>query len=205
MAEAVLMPTIADLLKYDKNHPDKAGTSQEEKLFMYGLVRLIQPKTVVEIGVRAAHMTCWLSLAVKHNGFGHLHSVDIWQGTDGGCGASMKHAEERLKKTKLDGHHVTLYKCDSAEWMQQREELSIDVVWIDGGHTYEVASKDLEEGFRISRNVLAVHDAYNLPGVYDALEDFERAGTRGAWLTGFRGIWLMHKAEGRRPRPEKKE
>lgn len=192
------MPTISDLLKYDKAHPDKAGTSSEEKLFVYGLIRLLQPHHIVEIGVRAAHLTCWIALALKHNGFGKVHSVDIWEGTDGGCGASKRHAEERLKATKLWDHHVNLYQEDSAQWFRQRSNRSIDFVWIDGGHKYKVAARDIAEGLRVARRMVAVHDAFNLPGVYDALIDAS-AKYPGTWIDGFRGIWLAHIGGGAKP------
>lgn len=193
------MNDLDRLMIYDRDHPGSAGTSAEEKLFLYGLVRMIQPRVMIEIGVRAGHMTCWLALAIKHNGRGHLHSVDNWLQTNGGGGGSEAHARTRLKAVGLLDHHVTFYKMDSDKFLAKQKDRSADIVWIDGGHEFDVALSDIREAIRVSRNVVGVHDAHNLPGVYDAIKEIEALGFVGTWLDGFRGTWVYDVTSDRRP------
>jgi len=176
---------IDQLIKFDRENPKSAGSSLPEKLFMYSVVRMLNPKHIIEVGVRAGHMTTWLALGVKHNGTGQIHSVDNWSHKHGGGGGSVKHVTERLAKTGLT-KHVQLHTSDSVKYLEGLQDRSVDLVWIDGDHSYEGARADVIQAMRVAKVMVGVHDATNLEGVTKALEDIGG----GTWVEGCRGIWL---------------
>ena len=81
--------------------------------------------------------------------------------------------EELLRNTASFGlTNVTVLEGDSCE-TGRMWNVPIDFLWVDGGHTYEMASADLVN-FGPHAQVIAVHDWTNTawPGVRKAVEDF---------------------------------
>jgi len=70
--------------------PTAWGVEAETSLLIYCLVRGFQPATVIEMGVGNGHSSYFILRALKANGRGSLHSVDIAPGTGG-----LVEAEER--------------------------------------------------------------------------------------------------------------
>jgi hypothetical protein len=58
---------------------DVAGTvygTEDFCLFLYSLVRMHAPRTIVELGTGLGASAFWMALAAKANGVGHLYTVD---------------------------------------------------------------------------------------------------------------------------------
>lgn len=198
------MITVQDLIEYDRAHPEGAGTSPQEKMFLYQLVRGLEadqadgPLRVLEIGVSAGHLTAWLALACEHRaGGGDVWSVDNWAGQWGGAARSPESCKRRLGDLNL-GHLVALHGCGSRAFFRQTRGWSCDLAWIDGDHSYEGCLADLRDGWRVTTDILAAHDwRHPLPDEAGrACRDFEREiGRRGVWHETERGIWLVSKKD----------
>ena len=184
------------LTALDEQYPKAAGTSNPEKTLLYSLIRHIQPATVLEVGVSAGHMTCWLALALKNNGKGHLTSVDNFSRAHGGEADSDAVPRARVRRAALSPW-VSFVTSDSVEYLKAQADKSFDFVWIDADHSYEGAYADVIEALRVAKIGVGVHDVYQL---YDgprrackAIE--EEQHIKGVRIPGYRGTWLYMKED----------
>ena len=84
---------------------DDGGVEVEVGEFLYGLVRAIKPKRVLETGLYSAISAMYIALGLKKNGFGHLDTVEYEQ-------AHLKRSKERIIKIGVQDV-VTEYLEDS--------------------------------------------------------------------------------------------
>lgn len=180
---------IDQLLAYDKKHENHAGTSAEEKQFLYGLMRMMRPEIVIEIGVSAGHSTCWIAKALQDNGGGNLISVDNWSRAHGGAAQGPGTARKRLKDCGLD-KYVKLVTMDSQVFLKQRADRGANIVWVDGDHSYERAKLDTQQALRVARDMVIVHDTFQ--NAYDTVRRACKDIGGGTFIDGFRGMWLRH-------------
>ena len=182
---------ITKLMRYDESKPEGAGSALEEKLFLFSLVRMLKPDSIIEIGVSAGHMTAWLALALVLNEKGRLISVDNWSRAHGGQAASSQKAFRRISEVGLHLERVVKFvDSDSVEYLKSCPDNSVDMVWIDGDHSFEGARADIDEGSRVAKKVIAVHDTNQIyDGVRNAIKDIYTESL-GFWVKGCRGIWL---------------
>jgi Methyltransferase domain len=58
---------------------DTVGTyfgTEDFCIFLYSLIKMQAPHTIVELGTGMGNSACWMALAAKQNGAGHVWSVD---------------------------------------------------------------------------------------------------------------------------------
>ena len=187
---------INKLTKFDKKHTKHCGSALEEKLYVHSNIRLLKPRKVLEIGVSAGHMTCWIAAALEDNDHnlpqgerephGMCTSVDNWSGNHGGKAHSSTKAEQRLFENGL-GHRVHFVGSDSQEFLKAQPDDCFDIVWVDGDHSFEMAEADTEEAIRVAKQLVMVHDARNIGAVREAC----KAIGGGAHVRGRRGIWVF--------------
>ena len=193
------MGQIEDLAKFDRQFAGGSGTAPEEKLFLYGLVRMMRPEVVVEIGSRAGHSAAWIALALKHNGGGHVICVDTFEGRMGGGGGSQKKVLKRLRANRV-AKFAKVFVSDSQKFLKAMKTGSAELVFVDGAHDEKSAAADIKEASRVASKLVVVHDAMNLVGVTKAC----KAARGGTWVAGCRGMWMKSKA-GICPRTKKTE
>lgn len=181
---------VLALSKFDGQHQQFAGTDPEEKLFLYSLVSLYRPKHVIEIGCSAGHSTAWLALACMHCK-AKLTSVDNFSKKHGGRAEGPQIPKKRLLDTKLGIEKVvTFVKSDSAEFLSKQPDKSTEIVWVDGAHDYESASKDIKQALRVASHLVVVHDTFQ-----QAYDDVRRACSDlvipGCFIDAIRGFYLI--------------
>lgn len=59
-----------------KDIGDPTGIAIQEGEFAYGLVRLTLPKRILETGTNIGVSTSYMALAMEHNGFGHIDTIE---------------------------------------------------------------------------------------------------------------------------------
>lgn len=110
------------------------------------LVDLLKPKVIVELGVQLGLSYCGFCQAVKTLSLDtKCFGVDTWQG-DAHTGAYETAVLDTLRKFHDPeyGQFSTLLRTTFDEAVAQFEDHSIDLLHIDGYHTYEAVKHDYE-------------------------------------------------------------
>lgn len=125
--------------------------------------------TIVEIGSFLGKSSNYLTEAISTSG--HLYCVDTWQ-NDAMPGGKQDNFEQFLNNMKACEGKFTPLRGDSSKtvltWKQQ-----IDLLWIDGDHSYEGCASDIKNWFPFLKKSgwICLHDYRNPCGVEQAANE----------------------------------
>eukprot|EP00747_Dinoflagellata_sp_TGD_P057557 gnl/TRDRNA2_/TRDRNA2_150691_c3_seq1.p1 gnl/TRDRNA2_/TRDRNA2_150691_c3~~gnl/TRDRNA2_/TRDRNA2_150691_c3_seq1.p1 ORF type:complete len:297 (+),score=19.63 gnl/TRDRNA2_/TRDRNA2_150691_c3_seq1:122-892(+) len=142
---------------------ESLATEKEESKFAHNVVRM------VEIGVNAAGHAEFLLDALPQLRY---IGVDPYSRNASHPGTPMyTKAMHRLLRCSGRAHILRMTSVDAADWIQNG---SLDLVWIDGDHSYESALQDLRTwGSKVRKGgVIAGHDYHAACGVPKAVHEF---------------------------------
>ncbi len=113
---------------------------------LYSLVRALYPEVVVEIGSARGKSTCCLSLACKDNQAGKVFAIDphmsnAWSDVNT-TGDNERFLRSRLKAYDLEPY-CEVIRATSTEAAKTWDR-PIDLIFIDGDHTFEGVKTDFE-------------------------------------------------------------
>jgi len=169
----------------------------EEKLFLYTMVRLYKPETVVEVGVSQGKSALAIAMALRDNHQkdkvpGRLKAVDDWSRAHGGKAGSKKPAFELLRKDDV-ARYVDFISSDSQAFLRGLGTHSIDMIHVDADHSLEMAYADTFEAMRAAKKLVLVHDTTNLPKVTEAMVLINNQMfpcSANIFITPMRGYWI---------------
>lgn len=115
--------------------------------FAYDLVRNIQPRTIVELG---SHYGCSLfcfAQAVKDGKLDtKISGIDTWEGDEqaGFYGEEILNLVKKIKQERFPEIPVQLIRKRFKQALSDFEDETIDLIHIDGLHTYAAVKEDFE-------------------------------------------------------------
>lgn len=152
-----------------ENIDTQASINRSIAQLLYYFTRNIRPGLVVETGTNLAYSTFWIAKALKEQGFGHIHSFDLFDGGEKASQTNKIDYHYRLvnsyKKQAGMGDYVTFHKGDSAagigELFASRPGLKIDFAFIDGDHSINGCYADWKQVDRYlaDSGYVILHDA----------------------------------------------
>lgn len=144
----------------------------QHPLMLYSFIKLLKPKVVVEVGTFMGYGACYMARALQENGSGHLFCIDNWQLPN------PKWRPEPVRDTFKNSlsalglfGFVTLIEGDSrhVQWPDK-----IDLAYIDGWHSYELAKNDFLKAAEHGANTICFDDTITVVGPRMLIRELER-------------------------------
>lgn len=147
----------SDLQVFSYKSTIAGWTTPNELAWLYFVAQ--EMDSIVEIGCWMGRSTDALLAGCK----GTVWAVDHFKGSKTEREAGHQRAKrEDIGKIFLKnvGYHknLKLLKMDSLEAVKRFEDKSIDMVFIDGGHTYEEVKTDIKAWLPKAKNLICGHD-----------------------------------------------
>jgi predicted O-methyltransferase YrrM len=133
--------------EYKKRFLDLDRPWAGHTFFVYDLVRNLQPKTIVELGTERGTSFFSMCQAVKDGKIkAKLYAVDIWKGDKhtGYYGESVYKNFIKYKNAHFSKLKIEVFRMFFDEAVVKFKDSSIDLLHIDGLHTYEAVKHDFE-------------------------------------------------------------
>jgi len=159
------------------------GFGERSFYWMWKLIVDEMPKefTFLEIGVFRGQTTTLIQLLAKQAGKNvKVYGVTPQDATDGHWDSDYPMDLFTLEK-KFNVPHLNIFRGLSTDpkIIQEVSQLKFDIVYIDGGHTYEVIKSDLEVYPKLTKDFLVVDDCANrfkIPfGMFAGIESVSNA------------------------------
>lgn len=147
----------------DEVDPERStGPWSGHRDFAYDLIRWRQPETVVELGTHyGVSFFSFCQAVIDAGADAELHAVDTWQG-DEHAGFYDESVFEKFKESlaAFSGADVKLHRTTFRDALTEFEDESIDLLHIDGFHSYEALRDDFESWLPkvAPGGVVLVHD-----------------------------------------------
>jgi len=149
--------------------------------FAYDLVRNTKPKRIVELGTHFGHSFFAFCQAAKDEGLKtELVAVDTWKGDEqsGFYDESVYDGVKKIKDTFYKDLNVRFLRKTFNEAVSDFDDNSIDILHIDGLHTYEAVKHDFEnwdpkvkdDGIIIFHDVFVNQNDFGVYRLWEALE-----------------------------------
>jgi len=141
--------------------------------FAYDIVEAVRPKTVVELGVyNGLSFFAFCQSMTENNIDGVAYAIDCWEGDEHTDAYDNSIFQDVQQHARENYRGITyLMKMFFSEALQHFDDDAIDLLHIDGLHTYEAVKEDFETWYPKVRpgGIVLFHD------VMARLKDF------GAW------------------------
>lgn len=138
-------------------------------VILYGLVRSMKPKVIVEVGTYRGFSASWMAQALKENCGGRLYCIDNFSLTDHEArhGDARKHLDDNLRAVGVRDY-ITILDGDSDKvaWPER-----VDFAYVDGFHSYLAAKHDFEQCAKRGAECICLDDATQSVGPRMLMDD----------------------------------
>jgi predicted O-methyltransferase YrrM len=170
-------------------HKDWA-VEEETAHFLYGFTRMIKPGRVVEIGTFEGISASAIGQALKDAKFGKLWTIDN----------KNYGQEEFIKSQKLENYVKCIIGSSPTDILeiQHKERAKFDMAFIDDGHEFEPALRDIMVCDKIIRQFgyILGHDILECKTVNDALNSFldeHKNQYEKVIVSSYNGLFILRK------------
>jgi hypothetical protein len=170
-------------LEFTKELPIESSAWIGHYSFAYDLIANTKPKVVVELGTHKGNSLFSFAQAIKDlNLKTELHAVDTWEGDEhaGFYGEEVYETFLEIKDKYYKDVNIIPHKMYFDEAVDKFEDNSIDILHIDGLHTYEAVKHDFETWFpkvKKKTGIILLHDVCEKSddfGVYKLWEELKK-------------------------------
>jgi GT2 family glycosyltransferase len=149
--------------EYEEEFDDSAWPWVGHRYFAYDLIANIKPKVVVELGTHYGTSLWSFSQAVKDLGIDtELNAVDTWLGDKHASfyGEEVFETVNQIKDKYYKNLKLNLIRKTFDKALSDFEDNSVDILHIDGLHTYEAIKHDFENWLpKLNKNgIIIIHD-----------------------------------------------
>lgn len=157
--------------------------------FAYWFVKTFEPKTIVELGSHYAVSYFTFCQSVQENNLDcQCHAVDTWKGEEQ-AGFYSEEVYDAVKKYNDENYSEfsTLHRCFFEEAVNEFEDGSIDLLHIDGFHSYEAVKNDFETyKNKLSPNaVVLFHDTMEIKEGFGVHQFWDEITKEYPWHVNF--------------------
>lgn len=168
--------------EYERIFDDWAWPWAGHKRFAYDLVANIKPGKIVELGTQQGTSLWSFSQAVKDMGLNTtIHAIDTWKGEkhSGLYGERVFKTVRRIRDACYPDQGITLMRKTFDEALPNFEDGSIDLLHIDGLHTYEAVKRDFSnwlpkmkpDGIILMHDIEVMESDFGVYRLWDKLKD----------------------------------
>ena len=148
----------------DKDNPELRFAYWEgHRMFAYDFVAFMQPETILELGSQYGCSLFTFCQSIKdHDLNTKISAVDAWSGDIGAeiPGEEVYHQVQNILAKRYSFVQTTLYQMYFKDALENFADNSIDIIHIDGGHTFEDVDRDFRQYLpKLKENgVMLFHD-----------------------------------------------
>ena len=137
--------------------------------FVYDLVSFLKPNIIVELGTHYGCSFFSFIQAIKDNKLDtKIYGIDSWEGEEhaGKYGGEVYQIVQTTVKTYFSQQNIYLLKTYFDQAIEQFDDNSIDILHIDGLHTYDATKSDFFNYLpKLKKNgIVLFHDIANYTG-----------------------------------------
>ena len=134
--------------------------------FVYDLINFVKPGMITELGSQYGCSLFTFCQSVKDNGLdAKIRAVDMWSGDIGApdTGEEVFALVNKIKDKFFSNLDIKLYQMRFDDALPDFQDGSIDILHIDGGHTFEDVDHDLKTWLpKLSEDgIILFHDVYS--------------------------------------------
>jgi len=133
--------------EFIKELPLESSAWSGHYFFAYDLVRNVKPKVIVELGTHKGNSLFSMAQAIKDGRLEtKLHGIDTWEGDQqaGYYGEDVYNQYQNISKKYYKDVNIVPHKMLFDNAVKEFKNNSIDILHIDGLHTYEAVKHDFE-------------------------------------------------------------
>lgn len=186
--------------EFTKELPINSSAWSGHYFFAYDLVRNIKPKIIVELGTHKGNSLFSMAQAIKDEGLNtEIHGVDTWEGDSqaGFYGEDIFKEFKNISKKYYKDVNIVTHKMFFDDALKEFKDNSIDILHIDGLHTYEAVKHDFETWLpkvKKDSGVIMFHDVCETKddfGVYKLWEELQKKYKHTITFEHYHGLGVV--------------
>lgn len=188
--------------EYEKIFPDFGWPWFGHKYFAYDFIRNLKPQIIVELGTHRGTSFFSMCQAVKDGKLKtKLYAVDTWKGDEhaGFYDETIFNEVNKIKKTYYSKQNIILLRSLFDDAVAKFKNNSIDILHIDGLHTYEAVKHDFNNWFnKVKTNgTIIFHDTNEKKGDFGVYKLWDKLKKKYKTLEFFHshGLGILFKKQ----------